>query len=80
MTDDKAAENQVDHQSFSWWVCMAPFLVACGIFAFLWSKHQSDIHYMGWAVASLLAGIILACIVDACGDGGTSADDGAGGS
>lgn len=75
MADENAAENQVDHKAFSWWVCMTPFLIASGIFAFLWTKNH-DMVNMGWGVASLLAGIILACVVDACGDMGTEAEEG----
>jgi hypothetical protein len=69
MAEQIPEEDQVDTMSFAWWLGMLPFLCASGFFIWQWSRHEGNVN-IAYAVASLLAGLVLAAAVTAGSSGG----------
>jgi len=70
-------EASGDH-SFVWWLCMLPFLAAMGVFMYRWMHNQSQGEYLGYAVGSLIIGVVFSAFIAGAGKPDASEKEGSG--
>lgn len=77
MTDPTTTEPAVKEEevtSFSWWLCMLPFIVGILVCVYMWWQNRADMHWLMYAGGCLLIGIVFSAVVI-----GASSDDTTGG-
>ena len=68
-------ETPSNDHSFVWWLCMLPFLAATAVFIYRWMHNQAQNEFLGYAVGSLIVGIVFSAFVS--GSSGSSNEESA---
>jgi uncharacterized membrane protein YhaH (DUF805 family) len=75
MTDPSTNETPVkedDVVSFSWWLCMLPFIVAIGVFVYKWWQNKADQSFLLYAIAALVIGLVVTAFINNAASGNES--------
>lgn len=76
MTDEITPTSDEEVVSFSWWLCMLPFLVAGGVCVYKWFMDRADTHWLVYAIGALIIGLVFTAVVAGAGAAARSAESG----
>lgn len=76
MTDEITTTNEEEVVSFSWWLCMLPFLVAGGVCVYKWFVNRADSHWLMYAMGALIIGLVFTAVVAGAGAASRASDAG----
>jgi hypothetical protein len=74
MSDEITTTNE-EVVSFSWWLCMLPFLVAGGVCVYKWMVNRADSHWLMYAIGALIIGLVFTAVVAGAGSASRSTDE-----